>query len=347
MASYIRTKTHLLVVFDDGTDATVYPSNPNFDAVVEAVNQQDWDAVRRLSDPAHEVKQAIRSGGIADRVDIKAGIVHYDGEPLHNTLTERMLAMIEEGLDVTPLALFLQNLMENTSFRAVKELYGFLEHSNLPITEDGHFLAYKRIRKDWMDQWSGTVDNSIGQKPEMPRNEVDEDASNTCSNGLHFCSRSYLPKYGSGEGGRIVVVKINPRDVVAIPKEHHNEKGRCCRYEVINEIQLKSKDTHALPKAKLEGSYQPTQAEGLDRVLGQFGSDGNLITTFATPREAQKMTGIDSSSISKVARGVRNSAGGYGWKYMNTPTETNTQLVEDRADNEFDPDDYQDDELWK
>jgi hypothetical protein len=32
-----------------------------------------------------------------------------------------------------------------------------------------------------------------------------------------------------------MILKINPRDVVAIPADYNNTKGRCCRYEVIGE----------------------------------------------------------------------------------------------------------------
>jgi len=353
MASFIRTPDHLTVVFDDGQVETIYPSNPNYDKIVTALNSKDWETVRNLADPTVEVKRAITAGGVADRVRIEGGVVYYDDKPLHNHLTDRMLEMLSEGIDITPLALFLQNMMENSSYRAVKELYGFLEASNLPITEDGHFLAYKRVRSDWKDQWSGSMDNAIGVVVEMPRNEVDEDSERTCSTGLHFCSREYLPHYGSRDGGRVVIVKINPRDVVAIPADYNNAKGRTCRYEVINEIALESKHNYAMPKAALEGTYRPsgTTADDTKRVLVQFNIEtGEAVARFGTPTEAMKMTGIDSSGISKVARGVRNSAGGYGWRYeapiatQYTPPENrtnNAQLLED--ENYFDTEDF---DLW-
>jgi acyl carrier protein len=62
---------------------------------------------------------------------------------------------------------------------------------------------------------------------------VDDVADNHCSYGLHFCSQSYLQKFG---GDRIVILKINPRDVVSIPTDYNHAKGRCCRYEVIGEL---------------------------------------------------------------------------------------------------------------
>jgi hypothetical protein len=78
--------------------------------------------------------------------------------------------------------------MENPSYRAVNELYGFLEKNRLPITPDGHFLAYKKVRDDYKDIHSGTMDNSVGKIVEMERNQVNDDKNQTCSSGLHFCS---------------------------------------------------------------------------------------------------------------------------------------------------------------
>jgi hypothetical protein len=69
----------------------------------------------------------------------------------------------------------------------------------------------------------------------MPRNKVDEDKDRTCSYGLHFCSISYLPHFSDSCGGHTMIVKINPKDVVAIPADYNNTKGRTCRYEVIGE----------------------------------------------------------------------------------------------------------------
>jgi hypothetical protein len=141
--------------------------------------------------------------------------------------------MLTDGFPIKPLVLFMENLMENPSYRSVNELYGFLEKNNLPITPEGHFLAYKKVRADFKDVHSGTMDNSVGQVVEMPRNLVDDNANNTCSSGLHFCSQSYLSSFG---GERTVIVKINPRDVVSIPNDYDFSKGRACRYEVVGEL---------------------------------------------------------------------------------------------------------------
>jgi hypothetical protein len=67
----------------------------------------------------------------------------------------------------------------------------------------------------------------------MERNQVDDDKDHTCSTGLHFCSQDYLNHF-SGE--QVMILKINPRDVVSIPADYSDTKGRCCRYEVIGEL---------------------------------------------------------------------------------------------------------------
>jgi hypothetical protein len=147
--------------------------------------------------------------------------------------------MYQDGFPIEPMVNFMENLMLNPSKRAVTELYGFLEKGNLPITPDGHFLAYKKVKQDYTDCYTGTMDNSVGQVVEMERNSVDDDQNRTCSTGLHFCSREYLNHFG---GERVMILKINPRDVVSIPNDYNDTKGRACRYEVIDEIDKEKAD---------------------------------------------------------------------------------------------------------
>jgi hypothetical protein len=98
------------------------------------------------------------------------------------------------------------------------------------------------------------MDNSVGKTVEMERNTVDDNASNTCSTGLHFCSLSYLDHFG-GSDSRVMVLKINPRDVVSIPADYNATKGRACRYEVIDEIGGKAEEAFVAP-------VQVSQADG-------------------------------------------------------------------------------------
>lgn len=196
----------------------------------EAKVQELWEQLETLSDVPAFIQNA--SNG---KVFVRDGIVYYGEEAIHSTLSSRILWGLSEGFDMDPYIAFLENLMQNPSKRAVDELYGFLEACNMGITEDGHLIAYKRVRNDYTDCHSGKFDNSVGKVLEMARNKVDEDKDRTCSYGFHFCSQSYLPYFGSSHGNRVVIVKVNPRDVVSIPADYANAKARCCRYEVIGE----------------------------------------------------------------------------------------------------------------
>ena len=44
-----------------------------------------------------------------------------------------------------------------------------------------------------------------------------------------------MPSFG-GSDSRTMILKINPADVVSIPTDYNNSKGRTCRYEVIGEL---------------------------------------------------------------------------------------------------------------
>jgi hypothetical protein len=172
------------------------------------------------------------------KVTIEGNVLKYEGREMHNALSKRILALLKEGQSIAIFVKFMENLMANPSFRAVNELYGFLEACTLPITEDGYFLAYKKVRYNYLDIHSGTFDNSIGQKPSMPRNMVDEDAGRTCSSGLHVCSFGYLSYFSSNDKytDRVVIVKVNPANVVAVPVDYNNQKMRVSEYEVVDEL---------------------------------------------------------------------------------------------------------------
>jgi hypothetical protein len=198
--------------------------------IVEALKAMDWDALRDLVEPK---KAMVNFGnGYVSIVDNK---VFWKGQPFHNALANRMIEMFQDGFPIDPMVRFMENLMENPSKRSVDQVYGFLEKNNLPITEDGYFLAFKRVREDYKDIHSGTFDNSVGQVVEMERNLVDDNPDSHCSSGLHFCSESYLGSFGSSRQP-VMILKINPADVVSIPTDYNGAKGRCMRYEVVSQV---------------------------------------------------------------------------------------------------------------
>ena len=220
----------------------------NYKAVVEALHTADEDTMLNLID----VQSAVASFSDGS-VEVKNGVVFYDGEEVHSTITKRLLEFMKNGLPFQPLVNFLKNLMLNPSMQSQRELYDFLEHENLPITEDGHFLAYKAVRVyrgesfmdkngktvndgDFVDKYTGkSFRNNVGDFPSMSRSRVDDNRSVGCSAGLHAGSLKYVEGYASGD--KIVIVKICPEDVVSVPSDENCQKVRVSFYQVVAEYQ--------------------------------------------------------------------------------------------------------------
>ena len=240
---YLIQGSNIVVVINNQPH-TISRTHITYQKVLDAIKANDWATVQDVIEP----KKVVINYGKGN-VEVQGDKLFWRGAEMHNALTTRMISMLQEGFPVEPLVLFMENLMSNPSKRAVDELYGFLEKNNLPITPDGHFLAYKKVRSDYMDCHSGTFDNSVGKVCEMERNQVDDDKDRTCSAGLHFCSQEYLNHFG---GEHTMILKINPRDVVSIPSDYNNSKGRCSRYEVIGELGVNPED--AFTAAVQEGA---------------------------------------------------------------------------------------------
>lgn len=221
--------------FLNGQIYTIDAQHRNYSKILDAVKAQDYDQFLDLVDLTRKVRDYIHETNSQDRIEIKDGVILFNGEVIHNTLTERVIKFMQEDLPFKPLLNFMLNLMNNPSKRAVQELYTFLDVGKLPLTEDGYFLAFKNVRSDYRDIHSGKFDNSVGAVCEMKRNAVCDDKDQTCSTGLHFCSIDYLPHFSDASGGKTMILKINPADVVSIPSDYNNTKGRCCKYEVIAE----------------------------------------------------------------------------------------------------------------
>ena len=220
---------------------TISKTHITYQKVVDAIKAEDWELVKNIIDP---VKVVLNYG--QGNISIQGEQLFWKGEPFAGTLATRMITMLQDGFTIDPMVKFMENLLKNPSKRSVDELYGFLEKNNLPLTPDGCFLAYKKVRNNFLDIHSGTMDNSPGTIVEMERFKVDDNKDVTCSTGLHFCGMSYLPNFGGGDC-RTVIVKINPADVVSIPSDYDGAKGRACRYEVIGEMNVNAEDAFTAP----------------------------------------------------------------------------------------------------
>lgn len=170
--------------------------------------------------------------------------VFYQGEVMPLALASKIRAILEEGLPVSLFAKFWENLQQNPSANSVRELYDFLAYKELPITEDGCFLAYKGLDKNYWSisgntttkvlkgqvNNSGHIYNGVGEEIEVRRWDVDDNRENHCSFGLHVGSLDYAQGFSRSS---VVVVKVNPKDVVSVPSDYNCQKCRVSAYKVV------------------------------------------------------------------------------------------------------------------
>lgn len=202
----------------------------NREEILKCIRDEKWDEIEELISN----EKAINKFGNGKLVVI-GNDVTYNGRTIDGALHERILSMIKMKLPVDPLVKFLDRIELNPSHRVIKELFNFLDKGQLPLTQDGCFLARKVVRGDFMDYHSGTVNWAPGETPEMPRNQVDDDPDRTCSKGLHVYNREYGKGFMS-PGGKFLVVEVAPEDVVAIPYDYNGAKMRICKAKVLQEI---------------------------------------------------------------------------------------------------------------
>lgn len=217
-------------IIEAGQTYVANSTHPNFDKAKQAIFDGNIETALNLIN----IKLGI-SKYSQGKIRIENEEVFYADIKMDTGLTVRIIEAMAEGKEFKHLVNFFENLMLNPSRRAVYELFGFLQHNDIELTDDGHFMAWKRVNENYTDMYTGKIDNSPGKIVEVERNQVDEDSNQTCSAGLHVAAKSYLPAYGGGRGV-IVQCKVNPCDVVAIPTDYNNAKMRCCRYEVIKDV---------------------------------------------------------------------------------------------------------------
>lgn len=229
----------------DGRMRTLDSGHANFQAVVDAVKkinkgeavftavggaQAFMDKLRDMLDIRSFVARVSEG-----RVQISDNAIQFDGQEIRESIVDRILSQLKAGFDVRPMARFLEKTKNNPNPSVGNDLFDWLENAKLPICEDGDFIAFKKVNDDFKSYHDRNYDHAIGNVVSMPRNECDENRENTCSTGLHFCAFEYLNGY-HGNSGHVVIVKISPTDVTAIPTDYNLSKGRCCIYSVIGEV---------------------------------------------------------------------------------------------------------------
>jgi len=239
------TDQSIVMVFDEGTKVCTR-SHASFDKVKNLIQRgKPMDALAEFDITLKLKKHS--SGAFF----VESGVVYMDNinpVPMPTALSSRVIQFADAGLNFKPLVSFWNNIQKNPKPEAVKDLYAFLEHNGISITEDGCFCAYKGVEADYRSNFAGVwkqdsdgnyyncgserYDNTPGNRVEMPREMVDDNRDVTCSSGLHVAAF----EYANGFCKRLVLVKVNPADVVSVPTDYNGQKMRTCGYDVLKDV---------------------------------------------------------------------------------------------------------------
>lgn len=179
---------------------------------------------------------------------------------VNDVLGHRILQWAKDGFPFEPLLSFHRKVLKNPSKESAAELYKFLEANMIPITNEGNFIAYKKVTTvngQLMDSHSKTINNNVGNIVSVPRQSVDPNRNNTCSNGLHVGAWEYVSSF---TGDVVLEVEVEPQDVVTVPPDYNEQKMRVCRYKVLGRsngseiketmVKVHKKNTNQVSKKK-------------------------------------------------------------------------------------------------
>lgn len=224
-----KVNYHLLsdsvIINHNAKTTAIRRGDSRFDKVVECIRDNRLDEIPEILD----TESAFAKKGLT----LKDGLLYMGEDSLPETLSKRVIALVENNLPIEPMVNFWNNLKSNPSFNSRKMLYAFLEHNGHPLTQDGCFIAYRGVTSDFKDCHTSTFDNSVGQVVAIDRNKVDDNPNNTCSSGLHVACFDYA----KGFGPKLIEVKVNPADVVTVPVDYNGTKMRVCKFEVMAECE--------------------------------------------------------------------------------------------------------------
>lgn len=281
MIPFIKSKDNL-TLFWNGKTKIVPVGTPAYDDVMRLIKSNaDPATIISACDLAERVKLKCHCSGLFSTDEDNT--VWIGKEKCPKALSDRIIDFVEHGLPFEPLIKFWNNCVANPDPRARTDLFAFLEHNGHPITEDGCFIAYRKVTPDFKDHRTKTMDNRVGQTVRMERSQCNSNPDETCSAGLHVAAIDYAWSFSNGP---TVCVKVNPKNVVAIPRDYNNQKMRCCEFTVLS----------------VHESEKPIQAPLVDETLKPKSRNdyGNWKNEDEAQTEDMKNGGISDYEVHKL-----------------------------------------------
>lgn len=233
-------------VFHNGELYMATPANPYFDVIVSRLKADpDDESVLDLFDYATAIARKIAEA-FEDCVNLKVEnkVLTYKGKPVPQEINDLAVRFAQEDSpSLAPLAKFLDRVYDNKNAYTRDALLPWLNNTGFHFNEDGMIVGYKKVRGDYSSVHSGPgvvngepanghLDNTPGNLLEMDRGAVEFDPSQGCAAGLHVGTYGFARSFS---GDRLLMVLVDPKDVVSVPNED-SAKMRVCKYVVLKEV---------------------------------------------------------------------------------------------------------------
>lgn len=329
----------MTIITSDNVPHRIEKSHPKYPKVLECFSlptpDQEPAFLKILDEIALEEKR--KNPTVNDIEDEKFQVVgdkvYFEGEELPQPLIKKVLSLIRDGLPLEHFENFWKRLRLNPSFTVIQStgLYDFLEYKELPISEDGYLMAYRGVASDmWsisgskttkvlqgkVNDW-GSIYNGVGEVIEVERRGVSDDRNVHCHEGsLHIGSYNYARSWGN----TVVLVKVDPKDIVSVPNDCDCQKCRVCKYEVVslvsNELTNSATDAEGNgiepdPWDEDDTDWQESYDDFTLRVDGYLDRKSEDGVTEVTVRQIQCSFSPEWPSKEKVLNALQDL--GYVW----------------------------------
>ena len=231
MISYTGTQNNLTMT-KDGKTLSMSTTHKNCKEVRALLLDHFPEAAFDLMERSLDKRDVVEKRSNKD-ITFEGGVPRIKGEKVPMDIYKRIMEYIEQKLPFDALINFWNRLKKNPSEASKQDCFAFMLANKIPLTESGYIVAWKKVQDNYMDSHSGTILNKVGTYVEMERSKVDDNNNQACSAGLHVGGWNYVPHF---TGSRILTVKVDPADVVAVPRDCSAGKMRVCRYYIVEEL---------------------------------------------------------------------------------------------------------------
>ena len=270
-----------LSVLKDARVYSITAADPRFEEAREALAESESKFIELVSKDYVFYKLSQQKG-----FHEFEGHIYFKTIKIEGALKKKVQSLLDHKNDLLPFEKFMAKILLNPNEQSRVELFDFLAYRELPITEDGNFLAYKGVRDDYYSSYGcletkvkkgkvnsfGQIFNGIGEHVKVRRKEVNSGRNVHCSGlSLHAGSLDYAKSWSD----RVVIVEINPKDAGSVPTDCEFQKLRCCAYRVISnfeeEISAPLTDSQGTPVVQEVDSATEKEAAALSFIETYIG----------------------------------------------------------------------------